>query len=111
MIDTEIDGLGDVHLPSGTVSRFLASVSAILSWITLIGGASYMLVVMWEILRPRFPDSTLAAAVILFPVTLIVAPVYAVVKLGDWRLAAVLITTIVLTALLRRARRNFQRAA
>jgi hypothetical protein len=93
------------------VSRFLASVSAILSWITLVGGASYMLFIMWEILRPRFPDATLAAAVILFPVTLVVAPVYAIMKLGDWRLAVALVLTVTFTALLRLARRNFERAA
>jgi hypothetical protein len=83
----------------------------VLSWITLVAGAGYMLVIIWEILRPRFPDSTLAAAVILFPVTLVVTPVYAVIELGDWRLAIALIVTVILTGLLRAARRNFQRAA
>lgn len=93
------------------MSRFLASISAILSWITLIGGASYVLLVMWEILRPRFPDTTLAAAVILFPITLVIAPLYAVMELGDWRLAVALVATVFLTALLRVARRNFERSA
>ncbi|HEX6314048.1 MAG TPA: hypothetical protein VFZ73_04280 [Gemmatimonadaceae bacterium] len=92
------------------MSRFLASLSSVLSWITFVGGASYMLFVTWEILRPRFPDTTLVAAAVLLPITLLVTPVYAVMELGDWRLAVTLVVTVVLTAMLRLAKRNFERA-
>lgn len=93
------------------MSRFLASVSAFLSWIALLGGASYVVFAIWQILHEHFTDSTLIAATILFPVTLIAAPIYAIVELADWRPAIMLVITVVVTTVLRAAKRNFERAA
>lgn len=70
-----------------------------------------MVFAIWQILHEHFTDSTLIAAAILFPVTLIAAPIYAIVELGDWRPAIMLIITVVVTTVLRAAKRNFERAA
>ena len=93
------------------MSRFFASVSKFLSWIALIGGASYVVFAIWQIMHEHFTDSTLVAATILFPVTLLAVPIYAIVELGDWRPALMLVTTVVITTVLRAAKRNFERSA
>jgi hypothetical protein len=93
------------------VSRFLASVTAFLSWLALLGGASYVVFAIWQILHEHFTDTTLIAAAILFPVTLIAAPIYAIAELGDWRPAIMLVITVVVTTVLRTAKRNFERSA
>ena len=93
------------------MSRILARISATLSWIALIAGASYLVFGIWEILNERFTESTMVAATILFPVTLIAMPIYAIVEMNDWRLLAVLVATVVVTGLLRAAKRNFERSA
>ena len=92
------------------MSNFLAKVSTFLSWIVLIGGASYVVFAIWQILHEHFTDSTLVAATILFPVTLLAVPIYAIVELGDWRPALMLVTTVVITTVLRAAKRNFERS-
>jgi hypothetical protein len=91
------------------VSRFLASVSAFFSWIALLGGGCYVVYSIWQILHEHFTDSTLVAAAILFPVTLIATPIYAIVELNDWRPAIVFVSTVVVTTVLRTAKRNFER--
>ena len=93
------------------MSGILAKVSAFLSWIALLAGASYIVFGIWEILRERFTESTMIAAAILFPVTLIAMPVYAIVEMNDWRLLVVLVATVLVTGLLRAAKRNFERSA
>ena len=93
------------------MARFLAKLTTFLSWLALLGGASYVVFAIWQILHEHFTDSTLIAATILFPVTLIAAPIYAVVELSDWRPAIVLVITIVVVTVLRAAKRNFERAA
>jgi hypothetical protein len=93
------------------VSGILAKISALLSWIALIGGACYIVFLIWQILHERFTDSTLVAAAILFPVTLIATPIYAVVEMNDWRLVIVLVATVLITGGLRAAKRNFERSA
>ena len=82
-----------------------------LSWITLIAGACFVVFTIWQILHARFTDSTMVAAAILFPVTLIAVPIYAVVEMNDWRLLIVLVVTVLLTSMLRAAKRNFERSA
>ena len=91
--------------------RILARISAVLSWFALIGGAGYIVFLIWQILHEYFTDSTMIAAAILFPVTLIAMPVYAVVTLNDWRLAIVFVATVLVTGMLRAAKRNFERSA
>ena len=93
------------------MTGLLAKVSAFLSWIALLGGAGYVVFRIWEILHERFTDSTMVAAAILFPVTLIAMPIYAIVEMNDWRLLAVLVATVIVTGLLRAAKRNFERSA
>jgi len=93
------------------MSGILAKVSAFLSWIALLAGASFVVFGIWEILHERFTDSTLIAAAILFPVTLVVTPIYAIVEMNDWRLLIVLVATVLVTGLLRAAKRNFERSA
>jgi hypothetical protein len=93
------------------VSRLLAKLSALLSWLTLLSGASYVVFVIWQILHDRFTESTMVAAAILFPVTLIAMPIYAIVEMNDWRLMVVLISTVLVTGMLRAAKRNFERSA
>ena len=93
------------------MTRFLAKIATGLSWLALIGGASYLVFGIWEILHERFTDSTMVAAAILFPVTLIAMPIYAVVEMNDWRLVIVLVATLLVTAMLRAAKRNFERSA
>ena len=93
------------------MSRILAKPSAFLSWIALLAGASYVVFGIWKILHERFTDSTLVAATILFPVTLIATPIYAIVEMNDWRLLSVLVATVLVTGLLRAAKRNFERSA
>ena len=93
------------------MSGILAKVSAFLSWIALLAGASFVVFGIWEILHERFTDSTLIAAAILFPVTLVVTPIYAIVEMNDWRLLLVLVATVLVTGLLRAAKRNFERSA
>jgi hypothetical protein len=93
------------------VSRILAKISATLSWLALIAGASYIVFGIWQILHERFTDSTMVAAAILFPVTLIAIPIYAIVEMNDWRLLIVFVATVLVTGLLRAAKRNFDRSA
>jgi len=93
------------------VSRILARISAALSWIALIGGAGYVVFLIWQILHERFTESTMVAAAILFPVTLIAMPIYAIVEMNDWRLLIVFVSTVLVTAMLRAAKRNFERSA
>ena len=93
------------------MTRTLAKISAGLSWLALIAGASYMVFRIWEILHERFTDSTMVAAAILFPVTLIAMPIYAIVEMNDWGLLAVLAATVIVTRMLRAAKRNFERSA
>ena len=93
------------------MSRILAKISAILSWLALIAGASYLVFGIWQILHERFTDSTMVAAAILFPVTLIAMPIYAIVEMNDWRLLVVFVATVLVTGLLRAAKRNFERSA
>ena len=50
-------------------------------------------------------------AAILFPVTLIAMPIYAIVEMNDWGLLAVLAATVIVTGMLRAAKRNFERSA
>ena len=92
------------------MSGVLAKVSAFLSWIALLAGASYVVFGIWEILHERFTDSTLVAATILFPVTLIATPICAIVEMNDWRLLIVFAATLLVTGLLRAAKRNFERS-
>ena len=66
---------------------------------------------IWGILHERFTDSTMVAAAILFPVTLIAMPIYAIVEMNDWGLLAVLVATVIVTGMLRAAKRNFERSA
>lgn len=77
----------------------------------MIAGASYIVLAIWQILHERFTDSTMIAAAILFPVTLIAMPIYAVVEMNDWRPVIVLVATVLITAGLRAAKRNFERSA
>jgi hypothetical protein len=93
------------------VPQILAKVSAFLSWLALIAGASYIVFRIWEILHERFTDSTMVAAAILFPVTLAAMPIYAIVEMNDWRLLVVFVATVLVTGLLRAAKRNFERSA
>ena len=93
------------------MSRTLAKISAALSWIALIGGAGCIVFGIWQILHERFTDSTVIAAAILFPVTLIAMPIYAIVEMNDWRLLVVFIATVIVTGLLRASKRNFERSA
>ena len=93
------------------MSRILAKISAILSWLALIAGASYLVFGIWQILHERFTDSTMVAAAILFPVTLIAMPIYAIVEMNDWRLLVVFVATVLVSGLLRAAKRNFERSA
>ena len=93
------------------MSQILAKVSAFLSWLALIAGASYIVFRIWEILHERFTDSTMIAAAILFPVTLVAMPIYAIVEMNDWRLLIVFLATVLVTGLLRAAKRNFERSA
>ena len=93
------------------MSRILARISAALSWIALIGGAGYVVFLIWQILHERFTESTMVAAAILFPVTLIAMPIYAIVEMNDWRLLIVFVSTVLVTAMLRAAKRNFERSA
>ena len=93
------------------MARMLAKISAVLSWVALLAGASYTVFGIWQILNERFTESTMVAAAILFPVTLVAMPIYAIVEMNDWRLLIVFVATIVLTGLLRAAKRNFERSA
>ena len=93
------------------MSRILAKISAFLSWVALLGGASYVVFVIWQILNERFTESTMVAATILFPVTLIAMPIYAIVEMNDWRLIIVMVSTVLVTGMLRAAKRNFERSA
>ena len=93
------------------MARFLAKLTTFLSWIVLLGGACYLVFVIWQILNERFTDSTMIAAAILFPLTLIVMPIYAIVEMNDWRLVIVLVATVLITGGLRAAKRNFERSA
>lgn len=93
------------------MSSVLAKISATLSWLALIGGAGYIVFRIWEILHERFTDSTMVAAAILFPVTLIAMPIYAVVEMNDWSLVIVFVATVLVTGMLRAAKRNFERSA
>ena len=93
------------------MTGILAKTSALLSWLALLGGACYIVYGIWQVLHERFTDSTMVAAAILFPVTLIAVPIYAIVEMNDWRLLAMLVATVVVTGLLRAAKRNFERAA
>ena len=93
------------------MSKILAKISALFSWLALIAGASYLVFRIWEILNERFTESTMVAAAILFPVTLIAMPIYAIVEMNDWRLLIVFVATVLVTGLLRAAKRNFERSA
>ena len=92
------------------MSRLLAKLSTILSWLALLGGACYVVFLIWQILHERFTDSTMVAAAILFPVTLVAVPIYAIVEMNDWRLMIVFVSTILVTGMLRAAKRNFERS-
>ena len=92
------------------MARILARISAFLSWLALLGGASYIVFGIWQILHERFTDSTMVAAAVLFPVTLVAMPIYAIVEMNDWRLLVVFVATVLVTGLLRGAKRNFERS-
>ena len=92
------------------MSRLLAKLSTILSWLALLGGASYVVFLIWQVLHERFTESTMVAAAILFPVTLVAVPIYAIVEMNDWRLMIVFVSTILVTGMLRAAKRNFERS-
>ena len=93
------------------MTGILAKLSAFLSWVALLAGAGYLVFRIWEILHERFTDSTMVAAAILFPVTLVAMPIYAIVEMNDWRLLIVFVATVIVTGLLRAAKRNFERSA
>jgi hypothetical protein len=78
--------------------------------VTFCAGGAYMVWIIYELLQPRLTVEQGIAAAILFPVTLLLTPFYAAFMLNDWRLLAVGVSTVVLTALLSFARRNFARS-